>query len=154
MACAQRHRCRATKGRRRAVSTFRAVWFGSGLVLLSAGALAAHTQQSVPETPAAAATPITYGPTAFRESGCSQCHQIRGVGGHKGPDLSGVGRRLKKDAIQKQIVQGGAAMPAFGDALPSEQIAALVKYLNHCRAKKPKVTKPAPPADAAQPSAD
>jgi mono/diheme cytochrome c family protein len=110
-------------------------------------------QRPAPET-AAAAVPITDGPTAFRESGCVQCHQIRGVGGHKGPDLSGVGRRLQKDAIQKQIVQGGEAMPAFGDALPSEQIAALVKYLQHCRAKKPRVQKAAPAAGASPPSAD
>jgi len=138
------------------VRRLRACWFGFGLVLISAVALAARTQQAQQEPPVVAAAPITEGPTAFRESGCSQCHQIRGVGGHKGPDLSGVGRRLKKDAIQKQIVQGGAEMPAFGDALPSEQIAALVKYLDHCRAKKPKVTKPAPAVEppAAQLSAD
>ncbi len=111
-------------------------------------------QQVSPEAPAAVAPPITDGRVAFHESGCSQCHQIGGVGGHKGPDLSGVGRRLKKDAIQKQIVQGGGAMPAFGDALPSEQIAALVNYLSHCKSKKPAVPKPVPASEAAAPSAD
>ena len=154
MACAQRHRCRAAEGRRGAVSKLRAWWFGFGLIVLSVGALAARTQQSAPEAPAVKGAPITDGPTAFRESGCVQCHQIRGVGGHKGPDLSGVGRRLKKDAIQRQIMHGGAEMPAFGDALPSEQIAALVKYLSHCRAKQPRVQKPAPAADGAPASAD
>jgi ubiquinol-cytochrome c reductase cytochrome b subunit len=125
------------------------------LVLVSAGAVAAGTlQQPATEAPAVTATPITDGRVAFRESGCLQCHTIRGVGGHKGPDLSGVGRRLKKDAIQRQILHGGAEMPAFGDALPSEQIAALAKYLSHCRAKKPLVQGPARPADSPQASAD
>lgn len=91
------------------------------------------------------------GPTLFRERGCVQCHQIRGVGGTKGPDLSGVGRRLKDTAINHQIVSGGIAMPPFGGALSSEDIATLVKYLQHCRDKTPPVTKPAPTAAAPGP---
>lgn len=112
--------------------------------------IAAQTQQAAPDGPAAA--PITDGPTLFHDRGCAQCHEIRGAGGHKGPDLSGVGRRLKKDAIQSQIVKGGDAMPAFGEALPGDEIAALVKYLHHCRDKKPKESKahPTPPLGAAQ----
>jgi mono/diheme cytochrome c family protein len=136
MACTQRHRWQG-KGGQREVKISRAWWLGAGLVLFGAGAVVAHTQQTAPE--AAVAAPITDGPTAFRESGCVQCHQIRGVGGHRGPDLSGVGRRMKKPAIENQIRQGGGAMPAFGDVLPSDEIAALVKYLNHCRDKKPQV---------------
>jgi mono/diheme cytochrome c family protein len=133
----------------------RAWWLAAGVVLFSVGAVAAHTQQTAPEAPATVAAPgITDGPTAFRESGCAQCHQIRGVGGHKGPDLSGVGRRLKKQDIQKQITQGGQVMPAFGGVLPSDQIAALVKYLHHCRDKQPHAQKPAPGVDPAAASAD
>jgi mono/diheme cytochrome c family protein len=127
-------------------------WLGAGLVLFCAGAVAAHTQQTAPEPVVAA--PITDGPMAFRESGCVQCHQIRGVGGHKGPDLSGVGRRLKKQAIQDQITHGGKVMPAFGDVLPSDEIAALVKYLKHCRDKQPRVGASAPVAKPTAASGD
>lgn len=106
----------------------------------------------------APATPrpiITDGPTLFRERGCAHCHEIEGVGGEKGPDLSGVGRRMKKDAIEKQIVDGGDTMPAFGQALPSEEIAALVSYLHKCKDKHIPTKKPAPapaanPADSGQ----
>jgi mono/diheme cytochrome c family protein len=88
--------------------------------------------------------PITDGATAFKVRGCGQCHEIRGVGGRKGPDLSGVGRRLKKDTIERQIVSGGDAMPAFGEALQPEEIAGLVKYLNKCRDKLPRGKKAMP----------
>jgi mono/diheme cytochrome c family protein len=94
---------------------------------------------------------ITDGATLFRERGCAHCHEIKGVGGDKGPNLSGVGRRMKKDAIERQIVQGGDAMPAFGQALPSEEIAALVDYLHKCKDKHPPAMKPAPAAPAPVP---
>ncbi len=77
------------------------------------------------------------GPGLFRERGCAQCHAIGGLGEHKGPDLSGVGRRLKKDGIERQIVQGGGAMPAFGEVLSAAETATLVRYLQHCREREP-----------------
>ncbi len=112
-------------------------------MLFGVAAVEARTLQV--SAPVAAPTPvITDGPTLFRERGCAHCHEIKGVGGDKGPDLSGVGRRMKKDAIERQIVQGGDAMPAFGQALPSEEIAVLVGYLHKCRDKHTPVKKPAP----------
>jgi ubiquinol-cytochrome c reductase cytochrome b subunit len=114
-----------------------------GLMLFGVAAVEARTLQV--SAPVAAPTPvITDGPTLFRERGCAHCHEIKGVGGDKGPDLSGVGRRMKKDAIERQIVQGGDAMPAFGQALPSEEIAALVGYLHKCKDKHTPAKKPVP----------
>ena len=60
---------------------------------------------------------------------------IDGVAGHKGPDLGGVGRRLKKDALRRQILNGGTTMPAFGDALSGDDVEALARYLERCRAR-------------------
>ena len=102
-------------------------------------------QEQAPDAVAPAAV-ITDGPTLFNVRGCEHCHEIRGTGGHKGPDLSGVGRRLKKDVIQKQIVDGGESMPAFGDALPAQEITALVNYLHKQKAKTPAWPKGAPAA--------
>ena len=101
------------------------------------------------QEPDAAATPvkppaILDGAEAFKARGCTQCHQIHGEGGHKGPDLSGVGRRLKKDAIRKQILVGGDAMPGFADALEPAEIDALTSYLERLRDKTPKGKPPAP----------
>jgi mono/diheme cytochrome c family protein len=120
----------------------------AGLMLFGVAAVEARTLQV--SAPVAAPTPILRdGPTLFRERGCAHCHEIKGVGGDKGPDLSGVGRRLKKDAIERQIVEGGDAMPAFGQVLPSEEIAALVGYLHKCRDKRIPAHKPAPASAAA-----
>jgi ubiquinol-cytochrome c reductase cytochrome b subunit len=118
---------------------------GVGLLGFFAGTAAA--QQAEPHAA------IPDGATLFRDRGCGQCHQIRGVGGHKGPDLSGVGRKLKKPQITQQIVNGGDAMPAFGNVLPQPEIAALVKYLRHQRQKTKKPAKAAPaPAPAPVPA--
>jgi mono/diheme cytochrome c family protein len=76
------------------------------------------------------------GAAIFAESGCTHCHTIRNNGGHKGPDLSGVGRRLKKAQMKNQIVNGSKLMPPFGDDLQAADIDALLAYLKTCRDKK------------------
>jgi mono/diheme cytochrome c family protein len=78
------------------------------------------------------------GAIVFNESGCRHCHTIRNVGGKKGPDLSSAGRILTKDRMRQQIIQGGAQMPAFGDALDEQELANLLAYLHSCRDKKKK----------------
>ena len=40
-----------------------------------------------------------YGEDLFNANGCLHCHMMGKVGGHKGPDLSGVGRTAKASAI-------------------------------------------------------
>ena len=78
------------------------------------------------------------GEATFGSSGCRHCHTIQNVGGHKGPDLSGVGRRLTKTQIRMQILQGGNDMPPFVDDLESGQVNDIVDYLRSCRAKTKK----------------
>jgi mono/diheme cytochrome c family protein len=79
------------------------------------------------------------GATLFHEKGCEHCHGVNGRGGELGPDLSTVGKRLKKQQIEHQIHDGGAAMPAFGDALQPDEIKDLVDFL-HAKRKVPKNT--------------
>ncbi len=79
-----------------------------------------------------------HGAQVFNESGCLHCHSINGAGGHKGPDLSGVGKRKSRDAIRLQIVNGSKVMPAFGDDLDSGDLKDLVAYLHSCRQNPPK----------------
>jgi len=74
----------------------------------------------------------------FHERGCEHCHGVDGVGTERGPDLSGVGRLLHKPDIERQIRDGGKEMPAFGDALTTDELQQLVAYL---AAKKKKGTK-------------
>src|ERR1035437_1460041 len=74
-----------------------------------------------------------HGASVFAASGCSHCHTIRNAGGHKGPDLSGVGRRLMKNQMRKQIVAGSMRMPPFGETLQEAEIADVISYLRSCR---------------------
>jgi mono/diheme cytochrome c family protein len=75
------------------------------------------------------------GAAVFAASGCQHCHSIRNTGGHKGPDLSGVGRTKKKAAMRTQIVYGSKVMPAFGDDLSKPELNDLLAYLRSCRDK-------------------
>lgn len=78
------------------------------------------------------------GASVYSECGCQHCHKIAGTGGHKGPDLSGVGRRMSKAAMRAQIVHGSKAMPAFGEMLGPDEMNDLIVYLHSCRAKQSK----------------
>ena len=75
------------------------------------------------------------GAQLFTSSGCLHCHTIGNAGGHRGPNLSGVGRTVKKSAMRDHIVHGSQIMPAFGDVLDAQEIDDLVAYLRSCRAK-------------------
>ena len=78
------------------------------------------------------------GAAVFEVDGCQHCHTIHHAGGHKGPDLSGVGRRRSKAEIRRQIVYGGKGMPAFGKVLERDEINDLIAYLHACRERPSK----------------
>jgi mono/diheme cytochrome c family protein len=80
----------------------------------------------------------TRGAALFASSGCQHCHTIGSVGGHRGPNLSNIGRTAKKAAIRNQIVNGNNVMPRFGDVLKSYEIDDLIAYLHSCREKPAK----------------
>ena len=44
------------------------------------------------------------GRTAFRQTGCAQCHRFAAEGGSVGPDLTGVGRRLSPRELLESII--------------------------------------------------
>lgn len=99
------------------------------LVLLAASALPSL---------ASSRSQRVHGGMVFNTSGCLHCHRINGVGGHKGPDLSGVGKTMKKSAIRKQILQGGEEMPPFREVLEPRDVKDLVAYLHSCRLRSVK----------------
>ncbi len=47
---------------------------------------------------------IEAGRKAFRDTGCGQCHRFAGDGGTVGPDLAGVGKRLKPHEVLESIL--------------------------------------------------
>lgn len=112
--------------------------FASCVLLVSDGAIAGRQVQAFSKQTREA------GAVTFRAKGCEHCHGVDGVGTDRGPDLSGIGKRWKKDHIEQQIREGGGGMPPFGDALQPDEVKALVDYL---RAKR-KTPKPVQPAQA------
>jgi mono/diheme cytochrome c family protein len=69
------------------------------------------------------------GLTVFNAQGCAACHQIHGLGGHNGPDLSRAGFRWELNDIRRQIVSPkDDQMPTYS-GLSQQEIDDLVTYL-------------------------
>ncbi len=83
------------------------------------------------------------GAAVFQATGCQHCHTINKVGGHKGPDLSDIGKQMPKSAMREQILNGSKVMPPFKDVLAPDEINDLITYLHSCR-QKPSEPAPAP----------
>jgi mono/diheme cytochrome c family protein len=90
------------------------------------------------------------GAATFHERGCEHCHGVDGIGTDRGPDLSAIGKRWKKDRIERQIREGGGGMPPFGDALQPDEVKNLVDYLS----AKRKANKATVAPVAVKPSSD
>lgn len=84
---------------------------------------------------ASSASRRAHGAQLFAERGCQHCHTIGGVGGHRGPNLSSVGRTRSKSQMRRQIVNGSTIMPAYGDVLQPSELRDLIEFLHSCRTK-------------------
>jgi len=69
------------------------------------------------------------GSKLFFNKGCEYCHQISGMGGKRGPELTKVGNRLTEDQMTIMIVNGGGNMPAFGGNLTKDELEKLIAFL-------------------------
>lgn len=87
-----------------------------GCGLLAGGAL----------TQASAASPS--GKDLVDHLGCLGCHSLKGKSRDRGPAWDGIGARLTREAIQKQIITPKGRMPNFAQIRP-EELEALVEYL-------------------------
>jgi mono/diheme cytochrome c family protein len=60
---------------------------------------------------------------------CQSCHGANGAGGHVGPDLqkSSVAENLAQ--VEKQVRNGGGAMPPFSGVLSDEEIDTVARYV-------------------------
>jgi hypothetical protein len=78
-------------------------------------------------------TQYEYGKEVAANSGCLGCHKF-GENGNDGPgpNLSKIGARLPKQAIERTLNNPTAPMPSFKD-MPQEQKTALVNFLGQLR---------------------
>ncbi len=67
------------------------------------------------------------GETIFREHDCQGCHQIFGMGGFLGPDLTNAARRVPPARFAELLQSGTGVMPAFH--LGEQERAAVLAYL-------------------------
>lgn len=87
------------------------------------------------------------GAALYRDKGCVQCHGADLNGNKKGPSIAEIRNdpAWPPEKITKQIADGGAKMPPFGESLTDPEIAQLVAFL---RAKdRPAVPAEAPPSN-------
>ena len=69
--------------------------------------------------------------------GCAYGHQIAGQGGSRGPDLATVADRQTRDGMTIRILNGGANMTALAANLTSQQLDAVVAFLETRKASRP-----------------
>lgn len=67
------------------------------------------------------------GKQIWQDKNCTSCHQIYGLGGYLGPDLTNVYSRRTKDFIISRIQYGTDIMPAYH--LSELQLEELIAYL-------------------------
>jgi ubiquinol-cytochrome c reductase cytochrome b subunit len=109
-----------------------------GLTTLIVVGVVGLTYLGASGTPAGSVTvPPTAGMTdaqlaglkVYNGEGCTSCHQVRGIGGHTGPDLSRAGFRWELADMKRQIVTPkDSRMPAY-DKLSPDRLDALIEYL-------------------------
>jgi ubiquinol-cytochrome c reductase cytochrome b subunit len=95
---------------------------GSNPPQLAAKSLRTTTGQSLSSTALA-------GGHLMSVEGCTACHQINGLGGQRGPNLSQVGDRRTYGQLVLRIARGGGGMPSYGNVLKPSQVNQLVTYL-------------------------
>jgi ubiquinol-cytochrome c reductase cytochrome b subunit len=111
--------------------------------------MTAWSGEPIPEDLVRNSSPLQLqGAALLQNKNCRNCHALEGSGGKRGPDLTGVGRRLTRDQLIDQIsngTPGGGNMPAYGDQISPAEMTALVAFLESLR---PHGEPPAKPASA------
>lgn len=68
-----------------------------------------------------------HGKQVWQQQNCGACHQVYGLGGYLGPDLTNAYTKRGPAYIRAFVQAGTPAMPSF--LLPEKDIDALLEYL-------------------------
>jgi nitric oxide reductase subunit C len=85
----------------------------------------------IPITQSNADDQILRGKEIWQQKNCNACHQLYGLGGFLGPDLTNVFSHKGKgpDYIKAFVSGGTATMPAFD--LSNQEMESLIAFLQH-----------------------
>jgi ubiquinol-cytochrome c reductase cytochrome b subunit len=81
--------------------------------------------------------PVAAGAKLVHSKGCLYCHHIDGYGGHRGPELSLIGKALTREELIIRINNGGYNMPAFASSVTSQELSRIVDFLQTRREDGP-----------------
>jgi len=87
------------------------------------------------QKPVAVERAVAWGGRSFYRRGCLDCHQIRGMGQKRGPDLSEIGKRQSLEELRRYLVEPGLHGRA-GTTFPKlslEEGEDLITYLSALR---------------------
>jgi quinohemoprotein ethanol dehydrogenase len=92
------------------------------------GAVATTTTPTATTATTTGASQVASGAELFSNN-CESCHGPMGAGGHVGPNLqkSPVAEHLAQ--VEKQVRNGGGAMPPFSGVLTDQEIDAVAHYV-------------------------
>jgi ubiquinol-cytochrome c reductase cytochrome b subunit len=98
-------------------------------------------------------TPVAYvkdrtplelqGALVLQNKQCRNCHSLAGEGGRRGPALDGMGTRLTRDQLIRQVLQGGGNMPAYSKNLTPAEVTPLVAFMATLRPAQQPPARPA-----------
>ncbi len=84
---------------------------------------------SLPVRETSLSTNADHGKAIWQQYNCTACHQVYGLGGYLGPDLTNEYSQRGPDIIKALLKTGTNTMPAF--ELSEEETSALLAYLEH-----------------------
>lgn len=84
------------------------------------------------QTPKFDASVAAAGKLIWQKYNCQSCHQLYGLGGYLGPDLTNVFSRKNETIIKGIVGSGVRSMPAF--QIPDEEFTQLIEFLKQADA--------------------
>jgi nitric oxide reductase subunit C len=105
----------------------RLIFFGLTGLFVVQTFLTWSTSTAVPEGRGTLNEQALRGRTLFNQFNCTACHQVYGLGGYMGPDLTNVTTHKGAEYAKALIMHGSGTMPALG--VTADEADDLVAYL-------------------------